>query len=70
MRVNQRLVNEVKERMLAMCTHDCSAFLTFRATLEGEFDNPALVAALDKLMLDMNNLLTACGAGTNEDYAQ
>lgn len=70
MQVDQTVAREVKERLLAMCTHDCAAFLRFRALIEDTNHSPAGAAQMDSLLYKLNAILRYCGAGTNEDYPQ
>lgn len=65
MQVDQEVAKQVKERLLAMFTHDCVAFIRFRAILEQDWDDPT---GLDNFLRQLNTLLINCGAGTNEDY--
>lgn len=65
MQVDQDLARQVKERLLAMCTHDCAAFMQFRRVLEQDWDDPKF---LQDFLQRLNNLLINVGAGTNEDY--
>lgn len=63
MKINQNVAREVKERLLAMCTHDCGSFLQFRGLLEQEHPDE-LVKQLDPFFNRLNEILKLCGAPT------